>query len=122
MLQRKNFFNADYNCVMCGMHMLETIDHLFLHYPFVQMCCSYLCHTWEPIYQGIQYEIDNLKELLDVPFPLELIVLASWAIWTTRNYYIFKGLVPNFYILQEKFEGGTQIDSTQSTKKSLSKF
>lgn len=97
LLQHKSIFIPDYSCVIYGRQALETRDHLFLTCPFAQLCWSYLSPTWSPTVGGIQAQVHNLKHLLNVPFALEIIILAAWAIWNTRNDFIFKGIPPNLY-------------------------
>lgn len=108
LLHRKHFVIEDYSCVLCGQHTFKTIDHLFLHCPFAQICQTYICPTWAPNQLGIQdekqKEMDNIKSMLVFPFALGITILVSWAIWTTRNDYIFKGREPNLYSCRDKFE------------------
>ncbi|XP_073360210.1 uncharacterized protein [Aegilops tauschii subsp. strangulata] len=54
--------------------------------------------------QGLQADIDSLKAELGLPFALEIIILASWAIWTTRNDWIFKRIVPSLYSCRKRFK------------------
>ena len=44
--------------------------------------------------------IGQLKEQLQTPFYLEIIILCSWAIWLTRNDFIFKDKKPDLYSCQ----------------------
>ena len=104
MLHRKNFFFRGYTCVLCGLQVLETRDHLFFHCPFYRICWTYLAANWAPTYQGIQHEINNLKEMLDLPFSLEIIILAAWAIWITRNEFIFNKITPSLYRCRKTFK------------------
>jgi hypothetical protein len=104
MLMRKNFFIEDYTCVMCNDHTLETRDHLFFQCQFAQMCWKYLCPSWQPLYSSIQDEVANLKRLLNLPFAMEVIILISWAIWTTRNDFIFQHINPSLYTCRRKFK------------------
>lgn len=104
MLHRKNFFIQDYSCVMCGANGFETRDHFFFTCTFAQVCWSYLSPSWSPSHQGLQEDISKIKRLLAVPFSMELIILAAWSIWTTRNDYIFKGIAQNLYQCRKKFK------------------
>lgn len=52
----------------------------------------------------IQEELGAIKQLLKVPFALEIIILVSWAIWTTRNDYIFKSTPPSLYTCRRKLK------------------
>ena len=87
-------------CLACR----ETRGHLFIHCPFAHVCWTYLCPSWKPSYQGVQADIDHIKELLGMPFSFEIIILASWEIWTTRNDFIFKGITPSLYTCRKKFK------------------
>ena len=104
LLQRKGFFLQDYTCVMCNLHALETRDHLFFHCQFAQLCWSYICTNWQPAHTGIQEEISNLKQLLSVPYAMEIIILTCWAIWTTRNDHIFQHIQPSIYRCRKKLK------------------
>lgn len=44
------------------------------------------------------------EDLLGVPFSLEIIILAAWAIWITRNGFIFKGISPSLYKCRKTFK------------------
>jgi hypothetical protein len=105
MLQRKNFFMDNYSCIMCDQDELETRNHMFFQCPFAQMCWRYISPTWiPPQHTDIQSFITSLKLSLNVPFFMELIMLITWAIWTTRNAFIFKQTTPNLYRCRRKFK------------------
>uniref|UniRef100_A0A453HKQ5 Uncharacterized protein n=1 Tax=Aegilops tauschii subsp. strangulata TaxID=200361 RepID=A0A453HKQ5_AEGTS len=38
----------------------------------------------------------DLKDKLNYPFFMEIIILGSWAIWITRNNKIFENIAPSF--------------------------
>ena len=38
----------------------------------------------------------DLKEKLNVPFFMEIIILGSWAIWISRNNKFFEHIQPSF--------------------------
>jgi hypothetical protein len=119
MLQRKNFFMDNYSCIMCGQDELETRNHLFFQCPFAQMCWRYLCPDWTPPQQiDIQSFIASLKLSLNVPFFMELIMLITWAIWTTRNDFIFKSTPPSLYRCRRKFKDEVLLLLHKTTRKS----
>lgn len=119
MLRRKNFFIENYCCVMCGMQTLETREHLFFHCPFARLCWTYLCPSWSPTYSGIA-EVNQLKQFLKVPFNLEIIILASWAIWLTRNDYIFDP--PSVYKCRQRFKEENLWLKHRATRKDYASF
>jgi hypothetical protein len=38
----------------------------------------------------------DIKDKLNVHFFMDIIILASWSIWITRNNKIFEGIHPSF--------------------------
>lgn len=42
--------------------------------------------------------------MLNLPFAMDIIILISWAIWTTRNDFIFKHIPPNLYNCRRRFK------------------
>lgn len=58
----------------------------------------------QPLYPNIQDEIAHLKQLLNLPFSMEVIILISWAIWTTRNDLIFQSILASLYTCRCKFK------------------
>jgi hypothetical protein len=48
---------------------------------------------------GSEFEIQNTAA-----FFMEIIILISWSIWTTRNDFIFKRINPNLYRYRRKFK------------------
>lgn len=49
-------------------------------------------------------QIANLKGMINLPFGMNLIILIAWAIWNTRNDFIFKGIPPNLYACRRRFK------------------
>lgn len=93
-LRRKGCQLEDYSCVLCDQGAEETIQHLFWTCPFAQECWSFICpqHSQlESTYQAILH----LRNLLNDNLFMEIIVLASWAIWIARNNFIFNHLHPS---------------------------
>uniref|UniRef100_A0A8R7QWB9 Uncharacterized protein n=1 Tax=Triticum urartu TaxID=4572 RepID=A0A8R7QWB9_TRIUA len=64
----------------------------------------FVLHGTLPTETGIQYEVAHLKQLLNLPFAMDIIILISWAIWTTRNDFIFKHIPPNLYNCRRRFK------------------
>ena len=118
LLLRKSFFIEDYNCVMCDQYVVETRDHLFFHCNFAKLCWRYLCHNWSPVTANIQEQLDSPKDTLELPFFMNTIILTSWAIWTTRNDLIFRGITPNLYECRRKFKQEMQWLVYRAKKKS----
>jgi hypothetical protein len=45
----------------------------------------------------------KIKQRLAVPFFMEIIILMSWSIWTTRNVWLFNGKDPTVEDCLSKF-------------------
>lgn len=48
--------------------------------------------------------IQRLKRQLPVPLFMDIIILMTWSIWTTRNDWIFNGQDPTVQACHEKFK------------------
>lgn len=102
LLPRKQFHIEDYNCPMCGLYALETWDHLFLKCHFASICWRYLCPGCINV---ISLENHWAFQRSDRgAFHLELFILTCWAIWTTRNDFIFQNIQRNLYKRRRKFK------------------
>ena len=89
---------------MCDHYVVESRDHLFFHCPFAQICWKNICPSWTALSAGIQDQIGNPRHLLNLPFATDIIILVAWAIWNTRNAYIFRAVPPSFYAYRKHFE------------------
>ena len=82
-----------YNCVCCPLMVDESLVHLFLHCPFAQSC-------WNGLGLIIGHNnpfitLEQLKDQLNLPFFMEIIVVMSWRIWMQRNDQIFREIQPS---------------------------
>ena len=95
LLRRKNFELDDYNCVVRNCHQEETLHHLFWSCPFAAQCWDYICPTRTSNLSVLE-AFQDLKDKLQLPFFMEIIILGSWAIWISRNNKIFEHINPSF--------------------------
>ena len=96
-----------YACVMCGNKVVESRQHLFFECPFARLYWKYLCPNWDDIgaaHLPIDEVITSLRAEIAQPFSLEIVTLVAWALWTTRNDFIFKGKDPSVYRCRKKFK------------------
>lgn len=56
-----------------------------------------------PQYGSPTNTIKSLKRRISLPFFIEIIILMSWAIWTTRNNWLFNNVDPLVTACQAKF-------------------
>jgi hypothetical protein len=78
LLQRKNFFMADYTCIVCSPTVKETRDHLFFKCPFAFNCWKHLCSDWSPhvdAHTNIQQSLQSLKVQIALPSLTKIVML-----------------------------------------------
>ena len=95
LLGRKNFQLQSYNCatLVCGQE--ETLYHLFWACPFAINCWDYVCPQRTRNLSTFE-AISDLKDRINLPFSMDIIILAAWAIWIVRNNKIFNNQNPSF--------------------------
>ena len=95
LLGRKRFELPSYSCVTINCPEEETLVHLFLSCPFVEACWDYICPqrtrnlaVWEAL--------SDIREKIQQPFAMDIIILAAWSIWIVRNNKLFRNERPRF--------------------------
>jgi hypothetical protein len=94
LLRRKNMTLECYTCEMCIWQDEESLLYLFTKYNFAKAC-------WESIGIVIPQSsnrkrvITMLKRRIAEPFFMEVIILMTWGIWSTRNGWIFDNQDPS---------------------------
>ena len=102
LLRRKNCPLEDYTCILCDQGREETSQHLFWNCPFAQQCWKLICPHHSPLTSTSQAVL-HLKAKINQSFSMEIIVLTTWAIWITRNNYIFKQQNPTIAAWRYQF-------------------
>jgi hypothetical protein len=104
LLQRKCFFMPTKRCKLCETTGLETRTRLFFECSFAVMCWKYLCPEPQIGLSQIQVQdiIASLQAAISKPFPMDIIILVCWDLWTTRNDLIFKHIQLTFYRCRKK--------------------
>jgi hypothetical protein len=102
LLQRQLVELDSYTCDLCIRRKSETVAHLFFRCNFAKACWSSIgasVVTSRPVFQILRL----IKDKLAVPFSMEIIILMTWAIWTTRNAWIFNNIDPLVQDCKRKF-------------------
>nr|TKW01386.1 hypothetical protein SEVIR_8G176700v2 [Setaria viridis] len=89
-------------CEMCIWQKRETVKHLFFCCRFAKACWNSIGITYTST-RTIQNIILQIKNKLQVPFYMEIIILIAWSIWTTRNGWFFNNLAPSPGVCLQKF-------------------
>jgi hypothetical protein len=92
--RRGKFLEEDYSCPLCHENIYETMMHLFFE-------CSMATTRWFLI--GIQWTVhDSISQMLiqkkaqlNIPFFMDLFMIAGWCIWKERNDLVFNGKPPS---------------------------
>lgn len=87
-LRRKNMHLDDYNCVLCNLGCEETCFHLFFECPFSRDCWATMPIVWNLNLSPLDMILQAREEFHNVIFR-EIVIMACWIIWTTRNSIIF---------------------------------
>ena len=97
MLLRRHWRSEDDDnlCPMCVAQLHEDRDHLFFKCNFSTRVCNYLQIFWQ---DGLSNRecILLAQRGFHHPFFFEVVFLAAWCIWTTRNDRIFRHIRPTF--------------------------
>lgn len=83
-LKRRNMVLDNYNCEMCIWQQEETTYHLLLRCNFAQACWL-SAGLPTPRISNAELVVQSLKRQLPFTLFMEIIILMSWSIWTTRN-------------------------------------
>ncbi|RCV12993.1 hypothetical protein SETIT_2G311300v2 [Setaria italica] len=96
-------FFEDYNCVQCIENCEETLSHLFFECPISQACWIFLGINWDVNLPPLDMIIQAREQFGNCIFR-EIVIIASWAIWTHRNGIIFDGLEKSLARWKHSFE------------------
>jgi hypothetical protein len=89
LLRRKNFLLQSYNCVVRNCNTEETRVHLFWACPFADQCWNFVCPQRNKRLSILE-ALEEMKTKINLPFAMDIIMLAAWGIWIVRNNKILK--------------------------------
>ena len=93
MLRRKTFYLENYNCATLNCDQEETLQRLFWTCPFAIQCWNFICPTRRINLSSLDH-IQDIRDKLQLAFAMDIIIIAAWSIWITRNNKIFKNISP----------------------------
>jgi hypothetical protein len=103
LLRRKDMNLDSFTCDLCILQRLESGAHLFLRCNFARACWNSLGVIFVSTRPVIQI-FRQIRDKLEVPFAMEIIILMAWAIWVTRNDWIFNNINPTVESCRRKFK------------------
>ena len=96
LLARKFFTLPSYECATLQCNQQETLIHLFWDCPFASQCWDFICPMRNTNLSPLE-AVHDMRDKINQPFYMELIILAAWGIWMVRNNKIFKNINPSFH-------------------------
>uniref|UniRef100_A0A0A9D6Q3 Reverse transcriptase zinc-binding domain-containing protein n=1 Tax=Arundo donax TaxID=35708 RepID=A0A0A9D6Q3_ARUDO len=103
LLNRKNLHLQSYNCVCCQLNAEETLRHLFFECHFAQSCWDNICPQRTrntEVYDALH----DIHRKIDSICAIEIIIIAAWAIWITRNNMVFNQIQPTIQQWRSTFK------------------
>ena len=96
MLRRRHYNTQDDDlCVLCSQGTVEDIQHLFFTCTFARRCWQALNIQWNE-QLGLLPRLTQARANSNLPFFVDMVMIASWEIWKMRNGKIFHGKNPSF--------------------------
>ena len=104
MLARRHF-NVQPNkyCVMCTRMEEEDITHLFFDCPFASACWSKPGFHWSAHLDPGDKVLDLISQQ-QMPFLMDIFILAAWEIWKLRNAKFFDNGTPSIRLWLRNFK------------------
>jgi hypothetical protein len=121
LLGRKNFHLQSYDCIYINCPLEETLEHLFWNCPFAEICWDFICPSRRNDLQFLEGIVD-IKEKLQLPFAMDIIMLAAWGIWIVRNNKIFNNISATFQSWKAIYLQEIRLISYRMKKKHASSF
>jgi hypothetical protein len=94
LLRRKTTALDSYTCDLCILQKLETTAHLILICNFAKACWQSIGVTFIST-RSMPHIFNRIRRKLGVSFFMDIIILMSWSIWSTRNDWILSILDPS---------------------------
>nr|TKW00212.1 hypothetical protein SEVIR_8G093200v2 [Setaria viridis] len=89
-------------CEMCIHQKRETATHLFLRCNFAKACWNSIGISFVSTRSSVHI-FNQIRRHLNASFFMEIIILMSWSIWTTRNDWTFNNVDPSISGTRSKF-------------------
>jgi hypothetical protein len=91
-----------YTCENCIWQKEETLYHLFLMCNFAKACWHSI-GLIPPRIANPEEAVANLKQQLNVPFSMEVIIPMTLSIWKCRNAWLFQNKDPTVKHCKQEF-------------------
>lgn len=122
MLQRRslNVENNDSLCILCTDNC-EDIDHLFFNCEFSKRCWNAIGIHWNSTVELLQ-RLAIAKNQYNLPFFVEVVLIASWELWKIRNDKVFNRGRASFNLWISNFRNQCLLQSVRFKEDIRSSF
>lgn len=104
MLKRRHYNIGDNtDCLLCGDKVEETVEHLFFHCRFSQVCWRMLQIQWGTSGHRLDL-IQQQKERWRHKMFMEVFLVSSWSLWKERNNHHFRNITPTVASWRDRFK------------------
>ena len=104
MLKRRHYnIGTNLDCLLCGQHIEETVEHMIFTCSFSKLCWAKLGFNWEPFLGRIQ-AVEDHRNSHPTPLFLEKFIVAAWSIWKERNNKHFRAITPSLTSWLDRFK------------------
>ena len=104
MLKRRHYnIGDDHNCLLCGLNVEETVEHMIFTYSFSKSCWDKLAIQCEP-FPGRLQAIATQKNGNNTPMFMERFMVAAWSLWKERNNKHFGAINPSLNSWLDRFK------------------
>lgn len=92
MLKRRHYNIGDnWDCLLCGNHTEETIEHMIFKCSFSRQCWDKPGTHWNDANHRLHL-LEHAKEQWSSPLFMDIFLIAAWSLWEERNNNFFRGI------------------------------
>ena len=109
MLKRRHYnIGNNHDCILCGQHIEETLEHLLFDCNISTQCWSTLGIVWQQ--RGTRLsKVSLAKEAWGRPLFMDVFLLAAWSIWKEHNNNHFRGIAPSRLAWLHRFKSNFSL-------------
>ena len=104
MLKRRHYnIGTNFDCLLCGQHVEETVEHLFFHCTFSQECWLHLGFNWSLQHDRLDM-IKHQKTVHPRKMWMDIFLTSAWSLWKERNNHHFRKIKPSVASWKQRFK------------------
>ena len=104
MLKRRHYnIGNNFDCLLCGQHIEETVEHLFFYCTFSQACWRSLVFHWSMHDKRLTL-ISHQKTTQPRKLWMDIFLTSAWSLWKERNNHHFRKIKPSVAAWKQRFK------------------